>query len=240
MRRNQSYWKLSNSPFYSFVFTLPLFGFYEVLTLFLSRNQMMTLRNGADVLFRQLLEMLGVWGMYILSIGFIVAFMVTFLLQKRKWWGTTVKGEYLIYMLLEGTGWGILLFLSLKYFPKLLMFPTGEQLSQQIVLAIGAGLYEEFLFRVVAISLFSLCLKVLLGWAKWQRMTIAILFSAGLFSAFHFLGEFGEAYNMTAFIYRGFAGVLLGILYVTRGFGITSYSHMVYDFIIVIRMTVVE
>ncbi|HIO55530.1 MAG TPA: hypothetical protein EYN31_00645, partial [Candidatus Marinimicrobia bacterium] len=72
MKNSLSYWSLSSSPYYSFIFVLPFFAIYEVMVLFLSRDEMVTLRNGADVLLRQFLAMFGDWGFYILSISFIV------------------------------------------------------------------------------------------------------------------------------------------------------------------------
>ena len=49
-----SYWTLSRSPYYSFIFVLPFLAMYEVMVLFLNRDQLISLRNGADVLMRQL------------------------------------------------------------------------------------------------------------------------------------------------------------------------------------------
>ncbi|MDP6966257.1 MAG: CPBP family glutamic-type intramembrane protease [Candidatus Marinimicrobia bacterium] len=238
MQNNTSYWTLSRSPYYSFIFTLPLFAVYEVMVLFLSRDQVATLRNGADVLMRQFLALFGAWGAYVLSVAFIIGFMVVFLFQKKNWSITAVRGEYLLQMLLEGTLWGVLLYVVMKYSPVLLMFPSGKMLSQQIILSIGAGLYEEFVFRVFAIALISQILKFIFLWKKVWRILAAIFISACLFSGFHFVGAFGEPFNLMLFFYRLFAGVLLGSLYVTRGFGITAYAHMVYDFVVVFNLTI--
>jgi hypothetical protein len=38
---------------------------------------------------------------------------------------------------------------------------------------------------------------------------------------------------------RFFAGIILGSLYLFRGFGITAYTHSIYDLIVLIRMTLV-
>ncbi|MBC8175074.1 MAG: CPBP family intramembrane metalloprotease [Candidatus Marinimicrobia bacterium] len=238
MKNQISYWQATKSPFYSFVFTLPLFGIYEVLTLFLSRSQFMEIRNGADVLIRQFIAMFDIWGMYALSIAFIIGFIGAFLWQKSQLKQTSVKSNYLLWMLMEGTLWGFLLYVVLIVFPIPLMLPTGKQIIQQIVLSIGAGLYEEFLFRVVLINLMSLLLKIIFQWKKSWCLVISVIISAFLFSGFHFYSTFGEAFDMGKFLYRAIAGVMLGTLYVIRGFGITAYSHMVYDFLVVFQFTV--
>ncbi|MFQ6673926.1 MAG: type II CAAX prenyl endopeptidase Rce1 family protein [Fidelibacterota bacterium] len=237
MEEQPSYWSLSRSPFYSFVFTLPLFGIYEIMILFLSRDQLMTLRNGADVLLRQVLAMFGLWGIYVLSIAFILGFILVFLWQKNRWRITSVRGDYLLRMMAEGTLWGFGLYGVLKFAPALLMFPSGKALSQQVILAVGAGLYEEFVFRVLVIHASSGLLKAIFLWRKPWRTAVAILISAALFSGFHFMGRFGDAFSLELLSYRAFAGVLLGTLYVVRGFGITAYAHTVYDFVIVFNLT---
>jgi len=235
--KERTYWSLSRSPFYSFVFTIPLFAIYEIMVLFLSQDQLSTLRNGADALVRQFLSLFGLWGIYVLSIAFMIAFVVVFLWQKQQWRITSVRGDYLLKMLIEGTLWGLVLYVILKFAPTFLMFPSGKMLSQQIILAIGAGLYEEFVFRVLLINLISMLLRIVFLWQKSWRIIGAVLISAGLFSGFHFIGSFGDSFSFSLFLYRAFGGLLLGTLYVVRGFGITAYAHMVYDFVVVFHFT---
>ncbi len=238
MNDRLSYWELSRSPYYSFIFVLPFFAVYEVMVLFLSRDEMVTLRNGADVLMRQFLSMFGEWGLYVLSISFIVMFLAVFLIQKKDWNITVVKSDYLLGMLAEGTAWGFVLYLAMRYVPALLMFPSGKDLARQVILAIGAGLYEEFVFRVVAITAVSQLLRLIFLWEKRWRTAVSVILSAAIFSAFHFTGPYGEMFDLTVFLYRLFAGVFLGALYAARGFGITAYAHMVYDFVVIFGLTV--
>ncbi|MEE2876619.1 MAG: CPBP family glutamic-type intramembrane protease [Candidatus Neomarinimicrobiota bacterium] len=238
MNDRLTYWELSRSPYYSFILVLPFFAIYEVMVLFLSRDEMVTLRNGADVLMRQFLSMFGEWGLYVLSISFIVMFLAVFLIQKKEWNITVVKSDYLLGMLVEGTAWGFVLYLAMRYVPVLLMFPSGKDLVRQVILAIGAGLYEEFVFRVVAIMAISQVLRLVFLWEKKWRLTVSVILCAALFSAFHFIGPYGEIFNLSIFLYRLFAGVFLGTLYVVRGFGITAHSHMVYDFVVIFGLTV--
>ncbi len=199
---------------------------------------MVTIRNGADVLMRQFLSMFGEWGLYVLSISFIIVFLAVFLIQKKDWNITVVKSNYLLGMLAEGTAWGFLLYLAMRYVPVILMFPSGKDLVRQVILAIGAGLYEEFVFRVVAITAVSQILRLIFLWKKRWRMSISVILCSALFSGFHFSGPYGEMFDLTVFLYRLFAGVFLGTLYALRGFGITAYAHMVYDFVVIFGLTV--
>ena len=144
---------------------------------------------------------------------------------------------YLMQMFTEGLLWGGLLFVFIKLAPTLLSFPSGRSLIQQITLAVGAGLYEEFLFRVVAIFIFVTVIGAILQWERrWCTFT-AVIISAFLFASFHYIGIFGEIFTLRTFLLRTIAGLFLGIVYIFRGFGITALAHMSYDFIVVSIIT---
>ena len=232
-----SYWTLSRSPYYSFIFVLPFLAMYEVMVLFLNRDQLISLRNGADVLMRQFLSIFGEWGFYVLSVSYILIFLFVFLIQKKDWNITVIKSDYLLGMLAEGTVWGLALYCFMRYVPVFLMFPSGKELFQQITLAIGAGLYEEFVFRVISIAVIFNLLRLIFQWDKQFSIVFSIVISGIIFSAFHFAGPYGDVFTSSLFIYRWLAGILLGMIYILRGFGIVSYAHMIYDFIVIIAMT---
>ena len=53
--------------------------------------------------------------------------------------------------------------------------------------------------------------------------------SALIFSAFHYVGPYGDQLTAPSFTFRAIAGVLLSGLYVFRGFGVTAWTHALYD-----------
>ena len=81
---NLNYWSVTNSPLYSFIFTIPLFLIYEIGVFTISVNDIVELRNGADVLMRQVLGLFGIYGVYGFSASFMIGFMVAFLRQKKS------------------------------------------------------------------------------------------------------------------------------------------------------------
>ena len=83
MFNKSTYWRLSKSPYYSFIFIIPFLIIYEFMVLILSRNEVSTLRNGADILLRQFMSLFGDIGLYITSISFFLIFLIIFLLQKK-------------------------------------------------------------------------------------------------------------------------------------------------------------
>ncbi|NQU27910.1 MAG: hypothetical protein HQ528_06450, partial [Candidatus Marinimicrobia bacterium] len=82
---DRNYWNQSRSPLYSLIFTIPLFLIYEAGILLLSSDDIPSLRNGADVLMRQVLDVFGNFGVYGFGIIFLVGFILTFILQKQRW-----------------------------------------------------------------------------------------------------------------------------------------------------------
>lgn len=232
-----SYWSDTHTPLYSFIFTIPLFIIYEIGILSISASSMPLLRNGADVLMRQILGIFGIYGMYGFSGSFLVGFLVTFLRQKNKLKSTEIRGEYLLKMLGESLLWSVLLWAFLSTLPTLLMSNGKVFLFQQIVLAVGAGIYEEFVFRVILITILAKILKLIFQWNNSAQKTGAVIIAAIMFSLFHFLGDFGDPPDLRLFIIRFSAGLFLGVIYIFRGFGIAAYTHSIYDLLIMVQIT---
>jgi hypothetical protein len=55
------------------------------------------------------------------------------------------------------------------------------------------------------------------------------MLGAILFSAFHYIGPLGEPMQLESFVFRTLAGLAFSGLYLTRGFGITAWTHALYD-----------
>jgi len=234
-----SYLLKSKTSFYSFLFTLPLFFLYEINILFLSWDDILVVRNGADFLMRNILESFDIYGLYGLGLVFFLGLLVTYIFFIKEDQQQEVNVNFLFIMLAESMLWSLVLYFLLFKFMVLLMNPVGKTILQQVTLAIGAGIYEEFLFRVLLIASLSGILGFVFMWNKTFKNIIAVVLSGGIFSAFHFMGEYGDFFSMELFLIRFFAGLILGVLYTYRGFGITAYTHSIYDLIVLIRMTLI-
>ena len=232
-----SYWRSTRSPLYSFLFTVPLFLIYEIGIFLTSSDDMFVLRNGADALMRQILATFGITGLYWIGVIFFIGFIITFILQRKFWEETQIHNDYFLLMTVESVGWSVLIYFLMTNVYLLLMNPTGSMLVQQVTLAVGAGIYEEFLFRVLLIAGISVILGFIFQWSDKTRNWAAMVIAAGIFSSFHFIGEYGDFFSFNIFMVRFLAGIALGTLYFLRGFGITAWSHAVYDLIVLTRMT---
>ena len=234
-----SYFFTSRSSFYSFLFTIPLFFVYEISIVFLSKDDIIVVRNGADFLMRNILESFDIYGLYGLGFVFLFGFVLSFIFFIKTNKKKELKFNFLFFMFIESVLWSFILYLMLSKFMLVLMNPTGKMILQQVTLAIGAGIYEEFLFRVLLIAGLTRLLGFIFLWKQLARKIVALIISGGIFSAFHFMGEYGDFFSMELFLLRFFAGIILGALYLFRGFGITAYTHSIYDLIVLIRMTLV-
>jgi membrane protease YdiL (CAAX protease family) len=103
-------------------------------------------------------------------------------------------------------------------------------LPARIVLSIGAGIYEELVFRLIAFALLSFLISDVLGVPKKRSVVAVFVISSVFFSLYHYLGSEQPAWY--TFVFRTAAGMFFGALYLSRGFGITAGSHAFYDVVV--------
>ena len=113
----------------------------------------------------------------------------------------------------------------------------NQPLLANIVTGIGAGIYEELVFRLILICLLMLLFQDALKFTHKNSIIFSVLISATLFSAHHHInfldGQFGQTmvFNWTEFCFRAIAGIYFALLFAIRGFGITAGTHAFYDII---------
>jgi hypothetical protein len=238
------YWRTSRQARYSLTFALPLLLLYEGLAAALSQSAFAGVRNGADVLLKTAFVALGgrrgiaVFGLLLLGVGVWVVWR-----DARKHPGpfkmrvlALMLAESMMYAALFGTVVSVLTALLLSGPLALLQTGAGAgggafgglSFESQLVVSLGAGLYEELLFRVLLVS-GLVGIGLALGWRRWAAVGVAVVVSALIFSGFHYLGPLGDPLTLPSFTYRFIAGLLLSGLYVVRGFGITAWTHALYD-----------
>jgi membrane protease YdiL (CAAX protease family) len=101
------------------------------------------------------------------------------------------------------------------------------------VLSVGAGVYEELIFRLGVISLGSLVVIDLLRLPRSGSMVAIVLVQAGLFASYHHLYPASEPFVLLRFLFRTAAGIYLGGVFALRGFGVAAGCHAAYNLFIV-------
>ncbi len=229
------YWEQTRQPFSSLVFVLPILFLYEAGVALQGASGAASLRNGADHWLRQGLLSLG------LEATFVLPSLLVLLLTL--WHLRTGDRRRFSLEAYAGMGAESLLFAVLLIvvgqtqdllFQKISLSSLMLSISPRVELAIGylgAGLYEEFLFRLVLLSSLFLGLRqcrVPRGWS----MSVAVIASSLLFAAAHYVGPAGDDYTHFGFTFRALAGFYFAGLYVFRGFGIAVGAHAAYDLIV--------
>ena len=107
------------------------------------------------------------------------------------------------------------------------------------LVAIGAGIYEELLFRLIGIAVIHTVLRQLLGMRASAAAWGAIGLSAVAFALYHYNNEGMrsllqlDAQSVSFLLFATLSGVYLGAIFVLRGFGIVVATHALYDIVVI-------
>jgi len=226
------YFQRSELPLASLLFVLPLIVLYELGTRFVVVQPPSggETRIIAFTLMREFFSLFGATGKYLPCLA-VVGILLTWHIARNDVWhfkfstilGMTIESVVLALPVLA------LSYAVTRYVP--LSAPIIDARSM-LVLSIGAGIYEELVFRLAAITGLNLILIDALGVKKLIAYPLMVGLSAVLFSGYHYLGA--EAFHMQTFVFRTAAGLFFGAVFVLRGFGITTGSHAFYDVIVVL------
>jgi len=238
-----SYFDISRAPRYSVVFALPLLLAYEALAAALAGPRSASqVRNGADVLLKEAFIAVAGRNGPLIFIAAVIGIGIWFVARDIKRSGQGVRPVVFGAMLAESIAlaaiFGIVIgTITMKLLGSLHMLaiagPGGPIASMswvtRLMLSLGAGLYEELLFRVLLVSALAAGARTLFGFGTKGAGVFATLVGAFIFSAFHYIGPFGDPFRLTSFTFRAISGVAFSALYLLRGFGITAWTHSLYD-----------
>jgi hypothetical protein len=112
-------------------------------------------------------------------------------------------------------------------------------LLANVVTGIGAGIYEELVFRLILIVVLMVLFQDVLRLGHNVSIILSVFISAALFGAYHHIvyleGQFVQSnpFTWAEFGFRTIAGIYFAGLFAVRGFGITAGAHAFYDIIAV-------
>jgi hypothetical protein len=239
MPTQAGYLPATRHPWPCFLFLLPLLLAYEGGVLWLGGTQPEALRNGADTWLRWGLEAFGLHQLYWPPVLLAAVFLAWSWARREDrpddLLGVTTG------MVLESVGCALGLWaLSRGLGPFLDRFgielstatPSAtQQAVGQVVTFVGAGIYEEVLFRLVLFAGLNWLLRGV-GVPALLAFSLAAGASAALFSAAHHIGPFGEPFDSYVFLFRTVAGLYFAVLFRLRGFGIATGAHACYDVLV--------
>ena len=226
-REPSGYFEWSRDPAVGLFAVLPLWLLYEGLRLSLTPEE----RNGAEALLLDTLGLLGPGATALLRILFGATVLVAAVSIHRRHVPWT---RVALVSALEGTVYGLLLgpLAGALATSSAQLLSADSRLVANLVGALGAGIFEELVFRLFLLSLLALLLNraaAAFSLPKASGVVVAVIVSGLVFALFHHLPPAQEPFALPAFLFRTMAGFLLGALFVLRGFGVCVYTHVMYD-----------
>jgi hypothetical protein len=225
------YFKATKKASYSLLASLPLLMGYEILI----RVEKSTIINGMANWVQEFADLVGFWGSIVM--GVLVVALCIFTVQKDRKQGIKIKKAYLLGMTLESILYAFILapLVTFVFFgQKLIIFESEPGIITQFALCLGAGFYEEFFFRFLFIGFPFVLLDNMYPEKKMFLPKFFIfMISAAIFSYVHYTGAGGDIFTWKSFIFRMGAGIVLGIIFLLRGFGVAAWTHAIYDILIV-------
>jgi membrane protease YdiL (CAAX protease family) len=231
-----TYLNATKTATYGFFSALPLFLLYEVSILFVNHGSHTGVRVGADVWMKQLLLSIGAPGMVAVGVA-VLAIGVAVLVKDRRL-DIPIRGSYFSGILLESLAYAVVVAFMVSAVVSILLPMVAQSqiremgLFAQLSLSLGAGLYEELVFRVLLVGgLFWILGR--LGTRRQLAYGIAALAGAVLFSAVHYMGAFGDPFSAASFLFRFLFGLTMNVIFLVRGFGVAAWTHALYDVLVV-------
>lgn len=218
-----------HDPLTGLLLTVPVFLLYHLGILLID------MRNGVDLVsgltFTLLEHSLPAYVAVTLGYAAAIAAAVWFLRRRG-----TIRPAELLPVLGESAVLAVLMtFLVGWATQQLFDWQTGPEAMgpiEKLVMSAGAGFHEELVFRVGLFAGGALLLRKAAKLAEWKAGLIAALVSSLIFSAIHYVGPFGDDFQLISFTFRAIAGLYLAAVYRFRGFAVAVYTHAIYDVIV--------
>ncbi len=223
-------------PWPTLLILLPLLIAYEVGVLSLGGGKPEMLRNGADAWLRTALESIGLNQILVAPALIAVIFAIwSYVRREDRPEGilSVCSGMLLECFLFALTLWG----LSHGFAPFLqslgltLSVGSSDPTINKLITFVGAGIYEEIMFRLILFSGLAWLLRQALM-PKLVAVLFAAIVSALLFATAHHVGAYGEKLDSYRFLFRTMAGIYFAFVYQFRGFGIAVGAHACYDVLV--------
>jgi hypothetical protein len=214
-----------SDPWTDLALTLPIFVIYHLGVIFLP------IRNAADPVTSELRALarhsLPTYAALTLAVGVVFA-AVLFTLGRGK----ALEPKRFLYIGLEGALYAVLMRLAGSYVVgSLRLGPASEGgIFSNAVMALGAGFYEEVMFRVGIFGVGALVLRKLVAGRKAVPLIVIwAVVEAAMFSAWHYTGSLGDGWDLQSFVFRAVCGLVLTAIFAFRGFAPAVWTHAIYD-----------
>jgi len=209
----------------------PLLILYELLAYQAESTHQVILRNKADVWLKSPITEWGSTGWMILTVPVLMCLLYIY---RHEWRRLNLIVPFFFYPIIEGAMYASVMGLVIhRVIGALgLSAPSLAEATSPVMLAMGAGVYEELLFR----GLFFL-LPVHLILLRWREHPIYIYVLVAITSSFFFtLFHYDTIFIRWdyAAVFRLIAGLFYCLLCTLRGLSVAGWTHFLYDFFLIL------
>jgi hypothetical protein len=227
-----NYIEESRRPGVALAFILPILITYEIGVNIINIDRKTHTVNGADAILKEAFQALGFYGSLLSALCIIIT--LTFL-HLRKNYSWHIRPLTVLIMLVESFLVALPLFALDKIVKStiLAMGSKGATIGETIILSLGAGVYEEYLFRLILLGGCVYLFTKIFHKHKSAVQIICVLLVSVLFAIFHHLGPIGDHFELSIFAFRTLAGIYFSWIFLARGIGIAVGCHTLYDLMVV-------
>jgi membrane protease YdiL (CAAX protease family) len=210
--------------------TLPIFVLYHLGVMFLP------VRNAADRVTEELIQLArhDRIAYAALTVGLGALYVAVLLLMGR---GKSLSLKNFLWLGAEGILYALCMRLIATAVVGRLLLASGVPFVDDrfagLVMSLGAGLYEELVFRAGLYGLGLKLLHLVAGRpARAQTFLLACVWAvitSLVFSAWHHMGALGEELDLRVFLFRAVCGLVFTLIFAVRGFAPVVWTHVAYD-----------
>lgn len=223
------YLREARRPWHCLLFLLPWVVIYESGAWAVTRGGGAGRELLAHSMIQGVLSWFGFVGVWVPGVALVVALLVWHRRRRDRW---RTRGWVLAGMVVES----LVLAVPLLVISGLFAPPPGEAtagIGAKLVAALGAGVYEELLFRLLLISALIWFLVEVIRVPTPAGPAVAVVLAAIVFSLCHFAPVGCEPFDWATFWFKLVAGLYLSAIYLGRGLGVASGSHAAYNLVLV-------
>ncbi len=245
------YYRRSQQPLQALLFLAPLILMYELGSLIYATDyaQGVTLHVKARLMLLGFFEWFGLSGFLLPGLIVVAALLGWHIVRKDPWqWQPKTYALMSVESLLAAIP---LFMFALVMAPRpaaagvvqgllagvgassgvMLGSAANTPWQAEVIFSVGAGLYEELLFRLVLIALLHALLVDWLALPDVWGSLLAMVISSLAFALYHFAP--GNPFSWSLLGFYTVAGFYLACIFVLRGIGIAAGCHAVYDLFVV-------
>jgi membrane protease YdiL (CAAX protease family) len=227
--------------------TLPLMLIYEVLILYFRFDKGHYIRNAADVWIKYFIQHLGVHGTFVFGVLILLFASFGFVSMVREKQDVNVKFAFIAILESSIYAWLLALLATRLTSFVLVHLALSEDAQAKLVLSIGAGVYEELIFRAIGYGFIPYAIMLLFRApdrkkkkdVRRQIVNQRVGFEVKIFAALVSSLLFAWLHNVSSFsltdyttLYRFCMGLLFCVIYEFRGLGVAVWTHTLYDIIV--------